>query len=220
MSKSSSPNAQAAHTKRSITELLKRQGPQDAKSLAGQLDISAMAVRQHLYQMQTEKLVTFEQEARPMGRPAKLWKLTSEADVCFPDAHAELAVGLISAMNQAFGSNGLEQLLRVRSQKQIETYKRRIPDRGSLRRRLMALAKIRTEEGYMAEVLTDESGQLCLVENHCPICSAATACIGLCSVELDVFQAVLGKHVAIDRTEHIISGARRCAYKVRNRRSQ
>ena len=49
-------------------------------------------------------------------------------------------------------------------------------------------------------------------------CIAAPACVGLCGAELEVFQAVLGKQVEITRTEHIISGARRCAYQICSRR--
>ena len=153
-----------------------------------------------------------------MGRPAKLWKLTADANDLFPDAHAELAVSLVSALSQAFGPEGLQRLLTERSRQQIQAYKQRIPSRGSLRRRLEALAKIRSEEGYMAEVVSDDKG-LFFIENHCPICSAATACTGLCSAELEVFEAVLGKRVEIKRTEHIISGARRCVYELRQSRT-
>ena len=39
-------------SRRTILELLKRQGPRDAQSLAEQLEVSAMAVRQHLYDLQ------------------------------------------------------------------------------------------------------------------------------------------------------------------------
>jgi hypothetical protein len=53
-----------------------------------------------------------------------------------------------------------------------------------------------------------------LVERHCPICVAATACTGLCRNELEVFQDVLGPEVRIERTEHIVAGASRCAYRV------
>lgn len=57
-------------------------------------------------------------------------------------------------------------------------------------------------------------GAFLLVENHCPICAAAAACTGLCAKELEVFQAVLGEGVEVNRTEHIVAGARRCAYRV------
>lgn len=51
-----------------------------------------------------------------------------------------------------------------------------------------------------------------LVENHCPICAAATACAGFCRSELETFRAVLSAEV--ERSEHILAGARRCAYRI------
>jgi predicted ArsR family transcriptional regulator len=48
-----------------------------------------------------------------------------------------------------------------------------------------------------------------------PTCAAATKCTGLCSAELEVFRGVLGPSVEIARTEHIISGSRRCTYRVK-----
>jgi predicted ArsR family transcriptional regulator len=74
---------------------------------------------------------------------------------------------------------------------------------------------VRTEEGYMAEVRSDKKGSYLLIENHCPICAAANACQGFCSTELDLFRSVLGQGVEVEREEHIVSGDRRCAYRVR-----
>src|SRR5262245_34594607 len=90
----------------------------------------------------------------------------------------------------------------------------RITGSEPLGRRLKTLATIRTDEGYMANVKSQPGGAFLLVENHCPICAAATACTGLCAKELEVFQTVLGDDIAITRTEHIVAGARRCAYRV------
>lgn len=201
-------------TRWALLELLKREGPQDADRLARRLGISAMGARQHLYALQGEKLVTHEREARPVGRPAKLWRLTPAADHLFHDGHADLTVSLLQAMGQTFGTEGLERLLAVRARQQVAAYRRRIPARAALRDGLAVLAQARTEEGYMAEVLAQEDGSYLLVENHCPICTAATACTGLCGAELQVFQEVLGPGVAISRTEHILAGSRRCAYRV------
>jgi len=38
---------------------------------------------------------------------------------------------------------------------------------------------------------------------------------GLCRSELALFRAVLGPGVEVERTEHILAGARRCAYRIR-----
>ncbi|WP_340116246.1 metalloregulator ArsR/SmtB family transcription factor [Pelagibius sp. 7325] len=200
-------------SRRAIIDRLKQDGPQDAASLARRLGISAMAVRQHLYELEGEGLVTHEAEARPIGRPAKLWALTAAADRFFPDGHAEFTVGLINSMKQAFGSEGLDKLLKVRAKDQVAGYRARLDKQPSLSKKLQTLAEIRTEEGYMAEVQKASGGYL-LIENHCPVCSAAAACTNLCNLELEVFQKALGRAFDVKRIDHILAGARRCAYLV------
>ena len=66
----------------------------------------------------------------------------------------------------------------------------------------------------MAEARADGDGYV-LVEHHCPVCTAASACPGLCRSELEVFRAVLGPDVEIEREQHLLSGDQRCAYRIR-----
>jgi predicted ArsR family transcriptional regulator len=205
----------ARGSRRALIELLKRGGPQDAQRLARALGLTAMAVRQHLYELEAQGFAAHHEEPRPVGRPAKLWRLTAGADAFFPDGHAELSLDLLSAMRQAFGESGLDRLLAVRAEAQRKAYAKAIAGLPTLEARLQALAEVRGGEGYMAEVVRDADPGLLLVENHCPICAAAAACQGLCRSELEVFRAVLGPQVAVERVEHIPAGARRCAYRVR-----
>ncbi|WP_416666455.1 helix-turn-helix transcriptional regulator [Egbenema bharatensis] len=207
------PSKKTPRTRQSILNLLKQEGAMASQDLADRLGVSAMAVRQHLYGLQEKQLVTYEEEARSMGRPAKLWRLTPAADRFFPHGYAELTLGLIQSAIEAFGEAGLEKLLDVRTRQQIADYQSQVPMQDSLEDKLNQLASLRTEEGYMAEVQSMADGSYLLIENHCPICAAATTCTGLCDREQEVFQAVLGQ-VAIERTEHMIAGARRCAYRV------
>ncbi len=204
----------SVRTRRVIVKLLKQEGPTDAETLASHFNITAMAVRQHLYALQKEGLVTYQEEARPMGRPAKLWQLTPAADRFFPNRYAELTLSLINSMKEAFGEEGLARLLEVRTREQIQTYRAIVPRHAPLRQRLEALAEQRTEEGYMAEITAQADGTFLLAEKHCPICAVATACTGLCRMELEIFQAALGEDVSIERIEHILNGDRRCVYRV------
>jgi predicted ArsR family transcriptional regulator len=205
----------ALRTRRAIVQLLKQQGNLDAETLALRLEITAMAVRQHLYALQDEQLVTYQEEPRPMGRPAKLWQLTSAADRFFPDGYAELTLSLLDSVKEAFGEAGLDRLIEVRTRQQLEAYNQQMKGKRSLRQRLNKLVEIRTNEGYMAEVQAQADGSFLLIENHCPICAAATACTGLCAKELEIFESILGDGVNIQRVEHIVAGARRCAYQIR-----
>ena len=54
------------------------------------------------------------------------------------------------------------------------------------------------------------------LENHCPICAAASECMNFCRSELQIFNLLFEgvATITITREEHIIDGARRCAYKV------
>jgi predicted ArsR family transcriptional regulator len=207
------PKQAAVRTRRAIVSLLKQAGAMDSQTLASRLGVSAMAVRQHLYALQEEQLVTFKEEARAMGRPAKLWQLTPAANRFFPDGYAELTLGLIQSAIEAFGDEGLDRLLAVRTRHQLAAYQVQIPESDPLDRKLATLATVRTDEGYMAEVQSLNDGSFLLIENHCPICAAATSCTGLCDKELEIFQTVLGTDVAVERAEHIIAGARRCVYR-------
>ncbi len=202
-------------TRRMLVHLLKMEGPLTSAQLADRLGLTAMAVRQHLYALQAEKFVTVEERPVPIGRPAKHWRLTPEADRFFPDAYTELSVSLIGALGDAFGAEGLKRVLETRCARQQAAYAGRIKPSASLKEKLGQLARVRTEEGYMAEVKRGEKGSFLFIENHCPICVAATQCQGFCMAELDLFRKVLGSEVEIEREEHIISGARRCAYRVK-----
>ena len=201
-------------TRRAITKLLKTEGPIDSAQLAERLGLTAMAVRQHLYSLQREGLVSAEQRPVPIGRPAKFWRLTREADRLFPEAYAELSVALIDSVKDAFGDEGLERVLTSRCARQRMDYGKRIRPKDSLEKKLEELAKVRSEEGYMADIKTEGEGSYLLIENHCPICAAANACQGFCATELDLFRSVLGPGISVERAEHIISGDHRCVYRV------
>lgn len=206
--------AKRVRTRRAILDLLKREGPQESGALARRFGLTRMAVRLQLERLRAERLVSREPVRRSRGRPALLWRLTRKADAVFPDAHAELASGLIDSARKAFGPAGFRRLVAARAKAMADAYRRLVPPAGALARRVAALARLRTREGYMAESRRREDGSFLLVENHCPICVAATACSGLCDAELAAFRKALGPHVSVERTEHILAGARRCAYRI------
>ncbi|MCF8474201.1 MAG: transcriptional regulator [Emcibacter sp.] len=199
----------------SILRLLKKDGPQDAIQLAQQLNVTDMAVRQHLYALEKSGDICNSTTPRPKGRPAKLWQLTDKAYTHFPNTHAEFSTGLISSIVDVFGHEGMEKLLDSRLNKQVAEYSQYINPEMSLKDKLESLSTIRTREGYMANIVMGNSeNDFLFVENNCPVCEAAKACSGICARELDLLQEILGQEVKIFRSEMITQGARRCAYQI------
>jgi predicted ArsR family transcriptional regulator len=193
--------------------LIKRRGPQRAADVAAALSITPEAARQQLLRLAADGLVIAKQERGQVGRPAQLWALSASGEARFPDAHAELTIRLIDAVRSELGDDALERIVIARERDARQLYGGEMGGAADIAERVARLAAIRTREGYMAEWWEVEAGFV-LVENHCPICAAATACQGFCRAELEVFQEVLGPDVTVARTEHIPLGARRCAYRI------
>jgi predicted ArsR family transcriptional regulator len=202
-------------TRRAILEILKKNGGQSSAKIANELGVSSMAARQHLKELEHSSDVVATNESRGVGRPTKVWKLTSLSERHFPDRHRDLMLDLIKCIKTVIGAKGMDELLEQRGKEQVSLYSKRVKSEASLKHRIGALANIRSQEGYMAETSKEQDGSWILIENHCPICSAAKACVGLCSTEMEVFKKTLGKKVAIERVEHMLTGDRRCVYRIR-----
>lgn len=207
---------QISEAKRRLLDRLKRGGPATAGELAAALTLTDVAIRQHLLALEGQGLVGQRTNApKGRGRPAVMWSLTELAQSLFPERHAELTIGLIEATRKAVGEKGLQRIIDVRAKEQAAAYRKIMPPRSApLRKRVEALARQRTAEGYMAEVKREGRNAYLLIEHHCPICDAARCCVGLCGAELEVFQKTLGPGVTVQRTQHIVSGDDRCTYRI------
>jgi predicted ArsR family transcriptional regulator len=198
-----------------ILHALKTRGAMSTGELAALLGVSGEAARQQMARLEADGLVAGQREGGAVGRPRQRWSLTDKAQNRFPDSHPELTVQLIRSIERSLGPAALDRVIGAREEEQRRAYRKVLAGARSLRQRVERLAAARSAEGYMAAVSEEPGGRgLLLVENHCPICAAARACQGFCRSELEVFRDVLGPEVEVERVEHILAGARRCAYRV------
>ncbi len=178
--------------------------------------MTTMGARQHLNDLEQRGYVSqTREEKQTRGRPVHLWKLTEKGHAQFPDAHSQIAVELIDVIRSTLGEEDLERIIDARGESQLIQYREELDQHGEdVELRIARLAEIRSEEGYMAEVRLLPDGWL-LIENHCPICSAAKQCQNFCKSELWIFQQLFQGSADVSRTDYLLDGARRCAYKVR-----
>jgi predicted ArsR family transcriptional regulator len=197
-----------------LLHALKASGPQTATALGRRLGITPVAVRQHLENLAGDGLVAHEDRRESVGRPKRYWRLTEQGHGRFPDNHAGLTVEVLAAVSSVFGEAGLDRLIAHREAETLASYRARLAAVETVAGKVKALARLRSEEGYMADWRAQPDGSFLLAENHCPICVAARTCQGLCRSELNIFAAVLGEDVSVTRVDHILAGARRCAYRI------
>lgn len=201
-------------TRNEILAMLKKDGAATSQTLAKRLTLTPMAVKLQLYDLEAEGVVRATVGPGSRGRPSKVWYLTEKSEALFPNSHAALCRDILVGIRTTLGEVALDTVLRGRASEQRTRYADALRPLTSLERKLQRLAELRTEEGYMATV-EEINGVLALVENHCPICTAARECVKLCADELKLFQQVIGAAYRVERTEHIVKGARRCVYLAR-----
>lgn len=196
-----------------IIQFLKLHGPLTAKTLAEELALTTMGVRQHLQALEEAGDVDIEDRVEGRGRPTRYWGLTEQSRTHFADRHSELSLQLIDSVKTIFGDQGLDKLIEHREQTAMQQYRSALQGMTDITSRLTKLVELRTLEGYMA-TQEQADGVFWLLENHCPICSAATKCQNFCRSELQQFQQLFADIATVSREEHIIDGARRCAYRI------
>lgn len=184
-------------------------------AVAQELGITGEGARFQLSKLAEEGLVLASSESKGVGRPTQIWSLTSKGNQYFPDKHAALSEQLIESMQEVLSPEQLDAVISLREKKANKKYLDALQDIPELEEKIKRLAELRNSDGYLAE--WDKEGEaFILIENHCPVCAAAQRCADLCDAEMNTFKEIFGENVSVERVDHIIAGARRCAYKIRN----
>jgi len=193
--------------------LLKTKGAMPTAAVAAELGMTAEGARLQLLKLAEEGIVAAATESKGVGRPTQVWTLTQKGYTYFPDTHARLTVQLIDTIKEKLGPDVLHTVIDAHEKTTNEKYTAALKGIHALPEKIARLTEIKRSEGYLAEWTKDEDGYS-LIENHCPIHDAAATCNGFCKAELNTLQKVLGKNVSVSRTSHILSGERRCVYKI------
>lgn len=95
-------------SRQQLINYLKQNGACAIPQLVQALKLSENAVRHHLNNLQMEGFLSISQKRRGLGRPAKLYELTSTAEGLFPKRYEEL---LTVILEEAKDNDLLEPLL-------------------------------------------------------------------------------------------------------------
>ncbi|MBC9932113.1 helix-turn-helix transcriptional regulator [Chitinophaga qingshengii] len=199
--------------------ILKTRGPQPLTVIAEALQVTVEGARFQLLKLASDGLVEASNVSKGRGRPQQIWSLTAKGHSRFPDSHAELTVRLLNTIRDTLGTDALDTVIENSKKAGLEKYLKAVSQEHTLEDRINKLVEARDAEGYMASWEKDGDDYM-LIENHCPICVAAQVCQGFCSAELESFRQIIGEEAEVKREDHLLSGARRCAYRISPKREQ
>ena len=199
-------------TRRQILELIKRRGEMTTAQLADLIGITSMGVRQHLNGLERDGLVTPDVIRQKRGRPTYMYRLTESAEALFPTRYGQVALELLEHLVSLDGPEKIDHLFTRRMDMLEREYRKQIAGRD-LAGQIEELARIRDDEGYMAESECITGEEYSLVEHHCPIYAMARRYPQACQYEQDLFSRTL--EASVQRIEHKITGDGRCRYVIK-----
>lgn len=200
-------------TRQQILEMLKKNGAMSVNEIAGQLQITDIAVRRHLQTLEKDELVETKLVRQPMGRPSHLYMLTEHSEQVFPKNYADITLDFLQDVQELQGPGMIDSLFERREKRLTEKYKQVIQG-DELESRVAELAQLQDQRGYMAEwTKGDQPGQYFLTEHNCPIHQIAHQFTKACSSELSLFRDVLGADV--EQLECKAKGGQRCIYAIK-----
>lgn len=196
-----------------VLDHLKRSGPSSIPDLARAFALSPESVRAHVTALSGAGLVeSSSTRSHGRGRPERVWSLTRDAERLFPRREGELLRGLATHLRET-GQEGvlIAFLERFAADRTAAAAARLEGLEGD--DRLREVARILTEEGYMAEIQPGTNGspprlRLC----HCPVRELVDVSRAPCRAEIGFVRSLVGTGMA--RVEYIPDGGAACAYAV------
>jgi predicted ArsR family transcriptional regulator len=198
-------------TRRNILQLLRRHGEMTALELSERLFVGAVGIRQHLGLLERDGMVQIVGLRRNIGRPANLYALTNAAEERFPRLYDRLALDLLDQIESVGGQGAVIQLLAGRREQQARALAPALAGK-SRRDRVVALAGMLAEQGYMCEWEEDSDGSYLLVEYNCPLDCVARRHHQLCAQEALLYAELLAAPVTQEST--LAQGSLCCRYRI------
>jgi predicted ArsR family transcriptional regulator len=187
------------------------------EELANVMKISRMAVHKHLAALQKRGLVEGIEIRGHVGRPRMIYKLTTQSKTVFPKSYSAIATYALDFIERNMGKEAVQKVLHERQNELFDQYYKRLKDLD-FDGRIKELAKIRDEEGYMAESKKESKsgGKYVLLEYNCPIIHIAEKHWEACLTETELFEKLL--NADIDTTHRAAKGDSICKFAIKERK--
>ncbi|SDZ60321.1 Predicted transcriptional regulator, ArsR family [Evansella caseinilytica] len=176
-------------TRDQILSLIKRRVQLTVSTIADELNITEMAVRRHLNTLERDGIVETHLLRQAMGRPTHVYQLSHDGQEMFPRNYGPLTIELLKDIVEMDGVEKVLELFERRKERIRERYEKRLQF-GEFEENVYELARLQSENGYMAEVSKD-GDDLILAQYNCPIADVSKQFPMICETELALFKELL-----------------------------
>ena len=177
---------------RPLLDVIRRKGPLTVVEMAGELGVTATAVRNRLTRLVEAGLVERRAEAVGRGRPRFTYRASAETQRKLGQNYTDLAVVLWDELMRSVADRKLRRLMFGRvTERLAELYRSQVCG-DDWRDRMVQLGTVLHGRGVEAEVVAGEADETPILKQHsCPYFELAEADHAICAMERKMFEKVL-----------------------------
>lgn len=191
-----------------ILRFLRVRGDASLAELAQHVELSKQGVIRHVEALEQAGLIERTSAAHDgPGRPEHRYRATHAPADLVPGAHRELAAELVEFLPDG----ELERFFKMRAERLEKRYAEQLAGLD-LEGRVRELARLASEAGHMAEVVTTPDGNLAIRHCNCPIQEVAAMAGHPCRQEQSMYERLLGRPV--ERMTWIAENDSTCTYEI------
>ncbi|PEA52583.1 ArsR family transcriptional regulator [Bacillus pseudomycoides] len=178
-------------TKEEILQLLKVRGEQTVATLAEALQITEMAVRRHLNNLEKDELIEVNLVRQHVGRPMYVYCLSTKGEDLFPKQYKQFAVEMLEDLQHIGDARLVEKILRARTNRMEQQLAKRVNRKETTLERLTEIAMMQEKNGYMVRVEQEDEQSFILQKQNCPLMEVAEKFPQICHDEKSMYNKLL-----------------------------
>jgi DeoR family suf operon transcriptional repressor len=187
-------------TRMEVLELLRRKQAASAEAISAELGITPNAVRQHLTNLERDRLVRSVPVRTKRGRPVLEFSLTEKADAAFPKRYGQLATMVLTELQEMGGPELLDQVFERVAHRHAGAV---APTMEGLDfdQRVERLVEWIARAGTLAEQ-EDTSEGIRITIHNCPFRNTALKFPQVCTITPQLIVELLGGPVSQEKSIH------------------
>jgi predicted ArsR family transcriptional regulator len=178
--------------------------------LADDVGINPISIRHHINRLEADGLVRSEEILHGVGRPRRVYFLTSEGLERFPTRYMRLTLRLLEQLKETMPPAVVSQIFSQMALEMVNDYASDT-DGLTMEERLKLMQKLLSEEGFNVE-WEDNGDQYHIKETNCPYLHVTQTHPEVCSVDQTLISAFLS--VPAEKIKCVLNGDNFCTYVV------
>jgi predicted ArsR family transcriptional regulator len=208
---------QARTTKEEIVQLLKVKGEHTVAELAEALEITEMAIRRHLSNLEKDELIYSKMLRQHVGRPTYLYRLSQKGEDTFPKEYKQFAIEILDDLARMGDEKILRHVLQARTKRMEEQLQKKISNQSNLAYQVQELAAMQEKNGYMVQIKRDGERSFILEKQNCPLKEIAEKFPQVCEDEKDMYKRLF-TGANVKTLSNMCVGDCNCSYQIKEKK--